>query len=39
MPLERVGPHIKEQHGMKIILSEDGTPVFPDEWENALTVA
>jgi hypothetical protein len=39
LPLERVGPHVKYQHGMKISLSEDGTEVFPDEWENTLTVA
>jgi hypothetical protein len=38
LPLERVGPHVKQQHGMKITLLEDGTEAFPDEWENALTV-
>jgi hypothetical protein len=38
LPLERMDPHIKYQHGMKITLSEDGTEAFPDEWENTLTV-
>jgi hypothetical protein len=38
LSLEWMDPHIKYQYGMKITLSEDGMEVFPDEWENTLTI-